>query len=195
MLSVRCASNGISAAAVHVHSRPAAPRSSSYVDLRQKPTQQLHSDLGHSLTQLQTAWCNPRLVQPRAVAAAALKTPLSSSISSSLPSEDTRTPKRCRVILAAVPRQLLKQPVVVARTGTRAFSSSSSSSAGGGSSSGSDSDSDADLLNNVGVDASELGPNGELPWYFNDSNVKDAWRIQDTQEKEHWEEIVAKLQK
>jgi hypothetical protein len=40
-----------------------------------------------------------------------------------------------------------------------------------------------------------LGPNGELPWYYTESNVRAAWRITDEQEVEYWQEIMAKLEK
>jgi hypothetical protein len=68
-------------------------------------------------------------------------------------------------------------------------------SSAAGSSSGSDSDSDTDPVARLGIDPSEVGPNGELPWYYNDLNVKAAWRIEDQQELEHWREVAGRVQR
>ncbi|WIA17178.1 hypothetical protein OEZ85_014061 [Tetradesmus obliquus] len=88
----------------------------------------------------------------------------------------------------------------VALTGTRTFSSSSSSGSSssrsaGGSPSGSDSDSDTDPVARLGIHPAELGPNGELPWYYTDSNVKAAWQITDQQELQYWQEVMENVQK
>ncbi|WIA37431.1 hypothetical protein OEZ86_014355 [Tetradesmus obliquus] len=89
------------------------------------------------------------------------------------------------------PRRLV---AVANRTGARSFSSSSRRSAGG-SPSGSDSDSDTDPVARLGIHPAELGPNGELPWYYTDNNVKAAWQITDQQELQHWQELMENVQK
>jgi hypothetical protein len=60
------------------------------------------------------------------------------------------------------------------------------------SSSGSDSDSDAAV---VVVNPSDLDADGVVPWYHTDSEVQAAWRIQDEQEMEDWQDIAASLEK
>jgi hypothetical protein len=86
------------------------------------------------------------------------------------------------------------QQRLAAQASRRSVSSSGyTSDPSDGSGSGSDSDSDATSC--LGIDPSELGPNGELPWYYTDSKVKAAWQIQDKQEVEHWREVMAKLEK
>lgn len=88
------------------------------------------------------------------------------------------------------PRRLV---AVANRTGARSFSSSRRSA--GGSPSGSDSDSDTDPVARLGIHPAELGPNGELPWYYTDNNVKAAWQITDQQELQHWQELMENVQK
>jgi hypothetical protein len=47
----------------------------------------------------------------------------------------------------------------------------------------------------LAVNPSDLGADGFPPWYYRDEEVKAAWRITDEQEVEHWQEIVASLEK
>jgi hypothetical protein len=69
------------------------------------------------------------------------------------------------------------------------------------SSSGSDSDSDDTSVQVIkgtsvlAVNPSDLGADGFPPWYYRDEEVKAAWRITDEQELEHWQEIMASLEK
>eukprot|EP00883_Tetradesmus_obliquus_P008492 jgi/Sobl393_1/19206/SZX60145.1 len=206
--------SAIAAVAVRVHSihniRSPSSSRSNRLDQRRCATHRLQLGHGNNLTLLRPAWCSARIAQPRAVAPAALLRYPSSSSGSALCCESSSSSRRlCRVQITACPAlplgsSLHPHPwrlVAVAKlTGTRTFSSSSSSGSSssrsaGGSPSGSDSDSDTDPVARLGIDPAELGPNGELPWYYTDNNVKAAWQITDQQELQYWQEVMENVQK